>query len=240
MTARDIGSVMVLGLLGSVLFTLFILEGARRTSGADAGIVTATVPVVVAVAGVVLKRERLTWAQAAMVVLAAAGIGLLQATGGGASTATGLVLVFLAVLCEASFVVASRRISAVYGPIRLSYAVAGVSLVATLPLPWLWTAPVIEPLTALPWSMWVAAVWYALTASMLCTVLWYRGAPHVPTWMAGLATAALPVSALVVSALVAGEPIGWHRLAGAALVIGAIVLAAASPARTTSSGRTHA
>lgn len=227
MTGRDWVTVAVLGLVGSVLFTLFILEGARRTSGADAGIVTATVPVVVAIAGVLLKGERLSWRQGAMVGLASLGIGLLQATGGGTSTMIGLALVFLAVLCEAAFVVASRRISATYGPIRLSFAVSALSLVASLPL--LAFAPPFAPLADVPLLIWAGAVWYALTASALCTILWYRGAAHVPTWMAGLATAALPVSALVVSATLAGETIGWHRLTGAALVIGAILLAALAP-----------
>ena len=49
------------------------------------------------------------------------------------------------------------------------------------------------------------------------------------TWLAGLATAAMPVAALATSALYLGEAIGPARLAGAALVIAGIVLGALSP-----------
>ena len=61
---------------------------------------------------------------------------------------------------------------------------------------------------------------------MICLWLWYRGLPYVETWLAGLATAAIPVAALATSALYLGEVIGGWRLVGAALVIAAIVLGA--------------
>ena len=66
-------------------------------------------------------------------------------------------------------------------------------------------------------------VWYAMTASIVCTVLWYRGVAHVETWAAGLATTAVPVSALAVSVLILGEPLSAAQLAGASLVIAAIL-----------------
>jgi probable blue pigment (indigoidine) exporter len=64
---------------------------------------------------------------------------------------------------------------------------------------------------------------------VFCLWLWYGGLPHVETWLAGLATAAMPVTALAASALYLGETIGPVRLAGAALVIAGIVLGALSP-----------
>ena len=64
--------------------------------------------------------------------------------------------------------------------------------------------------------------WYTLTASALCTVLWYLGVGRVETWAAGLATAAVPVSALAVSALWLGETISLVQLLGAGLIVAAI------------------
>ena len=61
--ARQWGAVIVLGLVGSVMFTWFVLEGVRRTSGASAGIITATLPAVVALAGFVsgIGRAQGSW-----------------------------------------------------------------------------------------------------------------------------------------------------------------------------------
>jgi drug/metabolite transporter (DMT)-like permease len=71
-------------------------------------------------------------------------------------------------------------------------------------------------------GLWVLLVWYAMTASVLCTVLWYRGVAHVERWAAGLATAAVPVTALAVAAVVLGERISAAQMTGGALVVGAI------------------
>jgi drug/metabolite transporter (DMT)-like permease len=76
---------------------------------------------------------------------------------------------------------------------------------------------------------WLLGTWYALSASVFCLWLWYAGLPHAETWLAGLATAAMPVAALATSALYLGERLGPARIAGAALVIGSIVLGALSP-----------
>jgi len=75
-------------------------------------------------------------------------------------------------------------------------------------------------------------VWYALSASVICPIFWYLGAPHVQHWIAGLATAALPVAALVISALVLGENVSSKQWMGAACVIAAIALGALWPEHT--------
>jgi drug/metabolite transporter (DMT)-like permease len=74
--------------------------------------------------------------------------------------------------------------------------------------------------------MWLLATWYALSASVFCLWLWYRGLPDVETWLAGLTTAAVPVTALAAAALVLAETLDAWKLAGGALVLAAIVLAA--------------
>jgi drug/metabolite transporter (DMT)-like permease len=231
MTARQVVSLVLLGLVGSVLFTFFVLEGVKRTSGADAGIITATLPAVVALLGLIVFGQRLGANQGAMVALAVAGIVVMQpaSAAGGTGALLGNLLVGVAVLCEATFVLLSQAMSAVFRPIRLSLGVSVVSLAVCLPF-------VAPAALDFDWSSvapgtWALATWYALSASAICTVLWYRGAAHVETWMVGLATAALPVAALAVSALFLGEQIGLMRILGAAFVIAAIGLGAVSPGR---------
>ena len=221
LTSHEWCGIAVLGIVGSVLFTYFVMEGVARTSGADAGIITATLPAVVVLIGLALG-ERPTAGQLAMIALAVAGVALVQVTAapGGSSSALGNLLVGLAVLCEAAFVVVARRIAGGIGPIRLSLAVALVSLAVCLPfgLPAL---AAFDP-ARVGLGIWALATWHALAASALCTILWYRGAPHVEPWAAGLATAAVPVAALATAVLFLGETIDAVRLAGAVLVILAI------------------
>lgn len=223
---RQWWTVAILGLVGSVLFTWFVLEGVRRTSGASAGIILAALPAVVAGAGLI-RGERLSGGEVAMIALAVAGVAMIHVGAAGATAADassdpllGNLLIGCAVLCEAAFVIGARRISTEIGPLRLSLAVALVGLAGCLP-------PAAVALASSHWAgieLGTAAlfVWYALTASVLCTVLWYRGVAHVERWAAGLATAVVPVAALVVAVLVLGETIGAAQVAGAALVVAAI------------------
>lgn len=228
LTRRQWGLVAILAAVGSVLFTSFILAGVKRTSGASAGIILSALPAAVALFGFVLG-ERPRRGEIAMIALAVAGVMLVQvrpATGSeNADTLIGNLMILMAVLCEAAFVVAARRISADVPPMRLSLAVALVSLGMCLGPAWLgpaWLATGSPPLASIGTVTWALFVWYTLTASVLCTVLWYRGVGHVETWAAGLATAAVPVSALAVSALWLGETISLAQVLGALLVLAAI------------------
>jgi drug/metabolite transporter (DMT)-like permease len=222
---RDLALMALLGMIG---FTVLVLEGLKRTTAADAGIITATLPAVVAALGVALAGERLSRAQLAAVALAVAGLLLVHATGSGGGTRTliGNLLVGGAVLCEASFVLLGKRLAPPYRPLRLALGANLVGLALSVPLV-LIDAPGFDP-RSVALGTWLLGLWYALAASVFCLWLWYRGLPHVETWLAGLATAAIPVAALAMSALFLGEAIGAAKFAGAALVIAAIALGALS------------
>lgn len=232
MSRTDLRDLALLSGLGSIAFTVFLMEGIKRTSAVDAGIILATLPIATALLGGLLRGERPRAGQTAAIVCAVAGLAIVNTTAGSGdrdASALGNLLVCGAVACEAIFVLVSSRMSAVYRPVRLSFAVSGLSLAASLPL----AIPQIAgtDFAAISPGIWLLATWYALAASVFCTVLWYRGVAHVETWFAGLATAAIPVVALAVAATVYAEPVGVAGLAGAALVILAIALGTRSTGR---------
>ena len=232
MTFGQQRDLMLMSLFGMVGFTVLMFEGLKRTAAADAGIITATLPAVVALLSVIVIGDRLSRAQTGAVALAVAGLVLVQTTGAaaGASTLLGNLLVGGAVLCEASFVLLGKRLAPPYRPLRLALGANLVGLVLSLPLA-LMELPTFDPASVRP-EMWALGVWYSLAASVICLWLWYRGLPYVETWLAGLATAAIPVAALGTSALYLGETIGPAKLAGAALVIAGIVLGALATGRS--------
>jgi drug/metabolite transporter (DMT)-like permease len=223
---------VLMALLGMIGFTVLMLEGLRRTAATDAGVITATLPAVAAVLGVLVAGDRLSRPQAAAVGLAVAGLAIVQVAGagsGGTATLIGNLLVAGAVLCEASFVLLGKRLAPPWRPLRLALGanLAGLALSLPLALPQM---PGFAPAAVRP-EVWALGTWYAVSSSVLCLWLWYRGLPHVPTWLAGLTTAAVPVAALASAALYLGEVPGTAQLAGAALVIAAIALGAFAPSR---------
>ena len=219
--ARDL---TVMALVGMVGFTALMFEGLKRTSAAEAGIITATLPAVVALLGVAGMRERLAIAQAAAVGLAVAGL-LLVAAGAEPHSGSlfGNLLVAGAVVCEASFVILGKRLAPPYQPLRLALGANMVGLACAAPLALL---EMPFDIGAISGATWMLATWYALSASVFCLWLWYRGLPQVETWLAGLTTAAVPVTALLAAMLFLAEKVDGWKLAGGALVLGAIVLGA--------------
>jgi drug/metabolite transporter (DMT)-like permease len=160
-------------LLGMIGFTALMFEGLKRTSAGDAGIITATLPAVVALLGIVVMRDRLTMPQAAAVGLAVAGLVLVQATGALRDTATlfGNLLILGAVLCEASFVLLGKRLAPPYQPLRLALGANMVGLGFAAPLALL---EMPFDIAAVSPSIWLLGIWYALSASVFCLWLWYR------------------------------------------------------------------
>jgi drug/metabolite transporter (DMT)-like permease len=227
LAARDWLGVGAMSLFGMVLYTVFILEGVKRTSGVDAGIILATLPAVVALLGALFLRERPRALQLLAVAMAAGGVALILTReappgAGAASSLLGDLLVGAAVLGEAAFVVLSRRLSGVLSPLRL--ALAGSVCACALSLPLALASGDLGRLGAVPLMTWILAGWYTLSASILCLWLWYRGVGYVETWMAGVCTACLPLAALAVSVFALGEPLTWTQAAGAGLVVTAILV----------------
>jgi drug/metabolite transporter (DMT)-like permease len=229
MTWGERRDLLLMSLLGMVGFTVLMFEGLKLTAAADAGIITATLPAAAALLGVLVMGDRLSRLQGVAIALAVTGLVLVQAVGAGTGTSSlvGNLLVGGAVLCEASFVLLGKRLAPPYRPLRLALGANLVGLALSVPLA-LATAESFD-WQSVPLSIWLLGTWHALTASVVCLWLWYRGLPHVETWLAGLATAAVPVAALAASVLFLGESIGGWKLIGDALVVAAIVLGAMAP-----------
>jgi len=224
MGGRQLRDLTLMALFGMIGFTLLMFEGLKRTSASDAGIITATLPAVVALLGLAVMRERLRMPQAAAIGLAVAGLVMLgMGAERGATSLLGNLLIVGAVACEASFVILGKRLAPPFRPLRLALGANVVGLAGAAPL-----ALLAMPfdLSAVSRTTWLLASWHAISASVLCLWLWYRGLPQVETWLAGLTTAAVPITALTVAALFLGETLDAWKLAGGALVLVAIALGA--------------
>ena len=237
MRLRQIRDVIFMALFGMVGFTIFMLAGLRRTSAIDAGVITATIPAIVVLLGVIFLRERPTLRQLASVALAVLGIGVVQAASarGGTSSFIGNFLIAGAVFGEASFVIFSKRLAPPFRPIRLALAANLAGLVLSVPL----AAGDLArfDFAALSWPVWILGTWYVLAAGVFCLLLWYRGLPHVETYMAGIAMSAIPITAFAISFLFLGETIGIYQIIGAVLVVMAITLGATAKRRLEHSAR---
>jgi drug/metabolite transporter (DMT)-like permease len=224
--------------LGNFLFSICMLFGIALTSAVAAGVIMAAIPAAVALLSRLFLGERIARRVAFGIACAIAGIALLaltrhpdaasaQAAAASATTGAsrwlGNALLLGAVLCEASYVVIGKRLTARVSARRISAIVNlwGLALVTPFGA---WAAlsfdfPAVKP------AMWGLLLFYALAASMVTVWLWMTGLKHVPAASAGVYSVMLPVSAAAVGVFVLGEPFGSAHAIAFALAIAGVVLA---------------
>jgi drug/metabolite transporter (DMT)-like permease len=217
--------------LGNFLFSICMLYGVMLTSALAAGVTMAAIPAAVALLSRIFLGEAIKPRIWGAIGCAAAGIALLalarQADAGGGTAAAasplGYALLLGAVLCEASYVVIGKRLTANVSPRRISALINlwGLALVAPLAL---WQARNFD-FGAVTAPTWVLLVFYAIAASMVTVWLWMMGLRHVPAPQAGVFTVMLPVAAAAVGIVLLGEPFGAAHVTAFALAVAGLLLA---------------
>ena len=215
--------------LGNFLFSICMLYGVQATSALAAGVVMAAIPAAVAILSRLFLHERIVPRVQAAIACAAAGILLLAlvrapgAAGAAQAPWWGYALLLVAVLCEASYVVIGKRLTAQLSPRRISSVINLWGLVLVTPFG-VWQALRFD-FAAVPAATWALLVFYAIAASMVTVWLWMQGLRHVPSSRAGVFTVMLPVSAALVGIVVLGEPFNVVHVVAFALALAGLLLA---------------
>lgn len=216
---------------GCFLFSLCMLHGVLLTSATSAGIITSATPSVIALLAWLCLKEQISVRQLLAIVLAVTGIASLNLLGHSSTASSDLIgnlLVLGAVLAEALFAVFSRRLSLSVRPWAMAFGVnlSGLLLFLPLALPEALAFDWFAPSTA----TWGWVLFYALSASVLSFLLWYRGISQVSANVAGLFTGLMPVSSALVGVLLLGEQFSVGHALGMCLVLAALLLGARQPA----------
>jgi drug/metabolite transporter (DMT)-like permease len=231
-------------LLGNFLFSICMLYGVSMTSAVSAGVIMASIPALVALLSWLFLRERIGLRVWAAVGCAAFGIGLLALSqpdssmqAGSALEAAesyqhqlwGNLLVFGAVVCEASYAVIGKKLTGALTPKRITALINLWGFILMTPMG-LYVALQFD-FGALSGGTWLLLVFYALAASVWTVWLWMTGLKSVPAAKAGVFTVMLPISSALVGVLVLGETLrGLQLLAFGIALIGVVL--ATLPART--------
>lgn len=210
--------------LGNFLFSICMLFGISLTTATAAGVVMSSIPAVVAVLSWLFLREKLNTRTLTAIALAALGIALfsldkpaVSASATAPATFWGIalpvwgnLLVFAAVVCEASYVVIGKSLSQQMGPKRISAIINlwGLALVTPAGV---WAAWHYD-FGQMSGALWALLVFYGLAASVWTVWLWMTGLKRVQASQAGVFTVMLPLSAAAIGVLFMGErltPLQW-------------------------------
>jgi drug/metabolite transporter (DMT)-like permease len=217
---------------GTFMFTLLMLNGVQRTSVVAAGVITSTIPAVVAVFSWLFLKERPNGRALISIALAIVGVvvinvaqGISGAHGSQDSSLLGNLMVLGAVCCESFYVILSRRLTQTLPAIDICAYTHFFGFL--LMLPFGFSALVSFNYSSVSVSVWCLVLWYGLSASIFSFWLWMKGIRHVDGSLAGVFSGLLPIAAALYGMVFLGErPTIAHGIALACVVTG-IILASA-------------
>jgi len=223
---RDLTAVIVLAVTGFVGNSTLWYVGMRFTTPANAGILGAAAPVVVALAAAAWLRERLSPTNLAGIVLTTLAVVLTVARGSieillTLSVNRGDLIILASQLLWVIYTLYSRANLSTFSPLQM---LAGAHVVA---------AGLLFPLALLerPWQSFASASWVVIVVILYSALLgtpahiaFYQAVRTVGPGRAAVFMNLMPFLVLGLSWLLLGESIRWYHVVGACGVIAGVVL----------------
>jgi drug/metabolite transporter (DMT)-like permease len=224
------------GLFEPGLAYVVVLAGLAMTSAADASLIGATEPLLVALLAWLLLRQRPVLRVWLAIVIA--GVGIVLVGGEQASTdaiagdgtpaaLVGDALVFVGTLLAAVYVVLTARLAVALPAVLVAALQQTVGLLLVAPL---WGAALLLGLETLPAAISPSMMALALISGVVQYALafWFYllGVRGLPLGQAALFLALIPLFGVAGAVLFLGEPLSMAQGTGCALVVLAIVTGA--------------
>lgn len=226
-TWRQKAIIAAQGLCAGGLFNLFLLLGLNYTTASIAGIITSVLPAIIVILSVLFLRERLSFLTILCVIFSVCGlliINLQNFHGGSNSTLLGELLVFIALLPEATYYVLTKRYPSNLPIFFLS------ALMNLVNLPFMWAVLLYQYPRFFPYLTMhdLALIVLLGLTTALFYVFWYIGSKRVSGTSAGLFTAIMPIGTLLIAWAFLGETLTLIQGLGMILIVTAIITNAIS------------
>ncbi|MBM3152596.1 MAG: DMT family transporter [Chloroflexi bacterium] len=222
------GYFLLLGFLG-ITFHQWLQATGLQTSqaGATAWIVAAT-PVFMALLGWLALKEKLTWLQAAGILLAVLGVLLVVTRGdlgnllAGRFGAEGDILILVSSPNWAVFSILSRRGLRTHPAARLVFYVMLLGWLLNTIL--LLTGPGFGEFAALSLRGWLAIAYLGVFTTGLAYIAWYDALQALPASQTGAYLYLEPLAAMLAASSLLGEPVTFVSLAGGIVILAGVYL----------------
>jgi phosphoglycolate phosphatase len=213
-SARELGTLLAIGMIGNGLYQVLFVEGIARTRASDAALVISAGPAFVALIGWLAGTERVSPRAWVGIALSIVGIALVVLGGTsaapGQSTLLGNGLVLAGSLCWALFSVLLKPFTHRVDGVQLSAAtmVGGAIALLTVASPSVaganWRA--VGP------SAWGAIVYSGIAGLVIAYLFWYRGVRVLGPTRTAMYVNLQPIFALLIAWAVLGERPGIAQL----------------------------
>ena len=214
-------------LAGVFLFSGYLLQtlGLRLTTAPRSAFLTGLASIAVPLLAALVYRVRPRISEVAGVVMATVGLGLMTLKGASGSISLGDLLTLLCAFGFAAYIVTLGHFTGHMSFELLSVMQVGVAALLSLSLFWWVESPRVE------WRP--AVVWAILITGLLATALAFTIQAWAGQYTSSTRTALIymlePVVAWITSYGMAGEGLSGRAAAGAALILGGVVLVEVKP-----------
>jgi len=213
-----------LGVLGVTGNQVLFIVGLSMTSVAHGAVISAAAPLMVLLGATLMGLERFTAPKAAGMLVAAAGVAVLQLgrhqTG---ATMAGDLIMLASQVVFAGFTVLSKRVAAQFGTITLNAFAFICGGLVLLPYA-VWEMSRLELVRVSP-AAWMGIVYMALFPSIAGYLIYTYALRYLPASRVSSTSYLLPVVAPLFAVLFLGERPGMAFAGGAALVMGGVYTA---------------
>ena len=228
---RDMGRMLLLGLVGHTLYQLCFIFGLERTTASATALIFGSTPIVIGLMSRLAGHERIAPGAAVGALLAFTGVYVIGRSGvhdmaGDASAGSAVIgnaLVMAAVIWWALYTVLSKRLLERYSPLRVTAVSLSIGALFMIPA-------AIPDLTAQDWGAvstrtWIGLVYSLVFPLVVSYVIWYRSVKQVGSLRTAVYSNMVPVFGALSGFFFLGERITAGLGLGGACILGGIVLA---------------
>ena len=216
----------LLGLIGAVLYNIFLGWGETRVTAGTAGLIIALNPAFTYVLSVIFLGERFTWRRVMGLAVAFGGVFVIIRWGSGrAVTLDDMGYAFITMLapaCWAVYTVSGKALVERHPPLLvtgISMTFAGIFSLAFV------RPSLLVQLPTLPASFWWSVLFLALPCTVFAFAVWFGALERTPAGRVAGFVYLVPMFAVTFSRWLLDEPITPALIIGAAILIGGVWLA---------------
>ncbi|MBT4962765.1 MAG: DMT family transporter [Francisellaceae bacterium] len=213
-------------LCGGIFFNLIMLAGLRYTTATMAGILTSTLPAILAILSYFILKERIGGQRIFAIMLAIVGIIVLHldSAGDGSHAKNAMLggfLIILSMVPEALYTVLAKKLGNVVNPLVQALAINIISTVVFLPF-WFYYIG-FDNLVEINSDNLTKMVATGFL-SYLFFYLWTAGVTKVPASVAAIFTGIMPIATTIGAISLMGESFTMYDAAGMCFVLFSIFI----------------
>lgn len=216
---------LLLALFEPCLYFMFEAAALTYTTAGQAGMITAMLPLMVAVAATFILGEHITRRTLAGFLLAIAGAVWLSLAGqageGAPNPRLGNFLEFMAMACATGYTIMAKKLSPRYGPLFMTAIQSSVGTLFFFPI--IFLPPTTLP-TALSWGGVFAILYLGAFITMGAYFFYNYGISRIPASQASAFVNLIPVFCVFLGWLILGETFTGSQYAASIVVLSGVFL----------------